>query len=119
MLKEMRNLNQSKKTMSKFIPLFITFIIVFASFLLFVQTANHDIAIPFSNVEKIVQQQHGKRVAITEQSDGTVYIKTGNKEYVSSVPPNSQMVDKLVEKYNIDYSYSESSRYGLTKTASL
>lgn len=108
----MRNLNQSKKTMSKFIPLFITFIIVFASFLLFVQTANHDIAIPFSNVEKIVQQQHGKRVAITEQSDGTVYIKTGNKEYVSSVPPNSQMVDKLVEKYNIDYSYSESSRYG-------
>ena len=38
--------------------------------------------------------------------------KTGESEYVSHVPPNSQMIDRLVEKYNIDYSYSTSSRYG-------
>jgi cell division protease FtsH len=112
LLKEMRNLNQSKKTVSKFIPLFIAFIIVITGILLFIQSANHEISIPFSSVERIVQEQHGKPVTITEQNDGTVYIKAGNSEYVSSVPPNSQMVDKLVEKYNIDYSYSTSSRYG-------
>ncbi|NRD78654.1 AAA family ATPase [Bacillus sp. BRMEA1] len=108
----MRNLNQSKKTISQFIPLFSALFIVITGIFIYMQTANNDINIPFSNVEKIVQQQHGKTVTMTEQSDGIVYIKTGNKEYVSNVPPNSQMVDKLVEKYNIKYSYSTSSRYG-------
>ncbi|WP_246277197.1 AAA family ATPase [Neobacillus endophyticus] len=105
-------MNQSKKTISQFIPLFSALFIVITGIFIYMQTANNDINIPFSNVEKIVQQQHGKTVTMTEQSDGIVYIKTGNKEYVSNVPPNSQMVDKLVEKYNIKYSYSTSSRYG-------
>lgn len=106
-------MNQSKKTVSKkFFPLFAAFIIVIAGIIWFVQSITNQVSIPFSSVEKIIQEQNGKTVTITEQSDGSLFIKAGKSEYVSQVPPNSQIVDKLVEKYNINYSFSSSSRYG-------
>ncbi|WP_235846897.1 AAA family ATPase [Neobacillus soli] len=105
-------MNKSKRKVSKFIPLFAAIILVIAGIVWLVQTTNNEMAIPFSSVEKTIQEQHGKTVALTEQADGSIYIKAGKSEYVSHVPPNSQMVDKLVEKYNIEYFYSTSSRYG-------
>ncbi|WHY79110.1 AAA family ATPase [Neobacillus sp. WH10] len=105
-------MNQSKKIVSKFIPLFTMFIFVIAGIVWYVQTLNNEVAIPFSSVEKTIQAQNGKPVTLTERADGSLEIKAGKSEYVSHVPPNSQMIDKLVEKYNIEYSYSTSSRYG-------
>jgi len=105
-------MNQSKKIVSKFIPLFTVFIFVIAGIVWYVQTLNNEVAIPFSSVEKTIQAQNGKPVTLTERADGSLEIKAGKSEYVSHVPPNSQMIDKLVEKYNIEYSYSTSSRYG-------
>jgi len=105
-------MNQSKKIVSKFIPLFTIFIVVVAGIVWYVQTLNNEVAIPFSSVEKTIQAQNGEPVTLTERADGSLEIKAGKSEYVSHVPPNSQMIDKLVEKYNIEYSYSTSSRYG-------
>ena len=70
------------------------------------------IEIPFSSVENIIQNQNGKAVTLTEHSDGSLHLEAGGQKYVSHVPPNSQMIDKLVEKYTINYSFSNSSRYG-------
>lgn len=105
-------MNQSKKVVSKFIPLIVAFILIIAGIVWVIQTTNDEVVIPFSSVEKTIQNQQGKTVSLTEQSDGSIHIKAGDAKYVSHVPPNSQMVDKLVEKYNINYSYSTSSAYG-------
>jgi cell division protease FtsH len=105
-------LNQSKRKVTKFIPLIAAIIISISGIMWVIQTTHQEVSIPFSSVEKTIQQQGGDKVKLTEQSDGSIHIIAGNQHYVSNVPPNSQMVDKLVEKYNIDYSYSTSSRYG-------
>ena len=105
-------MNQSKKIIFKFIPLIAALIIAIAGITWVVGTSNAEVAIPFSSVEKTIQNQQGKTVTLTEQSDGSIHIKAGNAKYVSHVPPNSQMVSKLVEKYNINYSFSDSSPYG-------
>ncbi|WP_396953718.1 AAA family ATPase [Neobacillus mesonae] len=105
-------MNRTKLIVSKFIPLFIALIIVIAGSIWFIQSTSHEISIPFSSVDKLIQDQHGQKIAITEQADGSLYIETKNAKYSSHVPPNSQMISKLVEKYNIDYSYTTSSRYG-------
>lgn len=108
----MKWLNQSKKIVSKFIPLIIAMIIIITGIVWFVQTSTNEITIPFSSIEKTIQSQNGKVVKLTEQADGSLYLNTGKTKYVSHVPPNSQMVEKLIETYNIDYSYTTSSRYG-------
>ncbi|MFJ7728821.1 AAA family ATPase [Neobacillus sp. NPDC097160] len=105
-------MNQSKKIVSKFIPLFTALLLVMAGLVWYFQTSNNEVTIPFSSVEKTIQSQNGATVTLIERADGSLYIKAGKSEFVSHVPPNSQMIDKLVEKYNIDYSYSTSSRYG-------
>ena len=105
-------MNKSKKIVSKFIPLITALIIVISGMIWYIQATQNEISIPFSSVEKTIQAQNGKVVSLTEQADGSLYIKAGNKEYVSHIPPNSQMIEKLVEKYNIDYTYTTSTRYG-------
>ncbi|MBY0144710.1 AAA family ATPase [Neobacillus niacini] len=105
-------MNQSKKLVSKIIPLIAALLILTAGITWFIQTTNKKIEIPFSSVERTIQNQNGKTVALTEHSDGSLLLEAGNHKYVSHVPPNSQMVDKLVEKYNITYSFSNSSTYG-------
>ncbi|MED1469769.1 AAA family ATPase [Bacillus salipaludis] len=103
---------KTKRIVSKFIPLFVAFIFVVTGIIWVVQNSKAEVAIPFSSVEKTIQNQQGKTVTLTERADGSIHIKAGNAQYISHVPPNSQMVDKLVEKYNINYSYSNSSPYG-------
>ncbi|MFK9094496.1 AAA family ATPase [Bacillus salipaludis] len=105
-------MNQSKKIVSKFIPLFTALLLVMAGLVWYFQTSNNEVTIPFSSVEKTIQSQNGATVTLIERADGSLYIKAGKSEFVSHIPPNSQMIDKHVEKYNIDYSYSTSSRYG-------
>lgn len=105
-------MNQSKRKVAKFIPLIAAFILFFTGIIWFVNVTNDETAIPFASVEKIIQEQNGKAVSLTEQADGSLYIEAGEAVFVSHVPPNSQMVDKLVAKYNIKYTYTSSSRYG-------
>lgn len=105
-------MNRSKKFVSKFIPLLTALLLIISGIIWFIQTTRSEVAIPFSAVEETIKGQKGKPVVLTEQPDGSLYLKAGNEKYVSHVPPNSRMVEKLVEKYNIEYSYSTSSRYG-------
>ncbi|MEH7096249.1 AAA family ATPase [Neobacillus vireti] len=105
-------MNKSKKIVSKFIPLITAFIIVISGMIWYIQTTYKEISIPFSSVEKTIQAQNGKAVTLTEQADGSLYMKAGANEYVSHIPPNSQMIEKLVEKYNINYTYTTGTRYG-------
>ncbi len=105
-------MNQSKKIVSKFVPLIAALIIVIAGIIWYIQTANKETAIPFSSMENVIQTQKGKPVTLTENADGTLHLRTSDGQYVSHVPPNSQMANKLVAKYNVDYSFSSSSPYG-------
>jgi cell division protease FtsH len=105
-------MNQSKKIVSKIIPLIVALLLLIAGIAWIIQTTNNKMEIPFSSVESTIQNQNGKSVTLTEHSDGSLYLEAGDHKYVSHVPPNSQMVSKLVEKYNINYSFSSSSRYG-------
>ncbi|WP_040204663.1 AAA family ATPase [Neobacillus jeddahensis] len=105
-------MDQSRKVVSKFIPLFAVFFLVITGITWYVHTSNNERDIPFASIEKTIQAQKGKTVTLTEQANGVLYLKAGDSKFVSHVPPNSQMVEKLVEKYNIEYTYSSSSRYG-------
>jgi cell division protease FtsH len=105
-------LNQSRKMVTKLIPLIVAIFIISAAITWIVQSTNNEISIPFSTLEKTIQNQNGKTVALTEHADGSLNITTKDGEYVSHVPPNSQMIDKLVEKYNIDYTFSNTTPMG-------
>ena len=105
-------MNQSKKLVSKIIPLIAALLILMAGITWIIQTTNKKIEIPFSSVENTIQKQNGKSVTLTEYSDGSLQLEAGDHKYVSHVPPNSQMISKLVEKYNITYSFSNSSTFG-------
>lgn len=105
-------MNQSKKTVAKYIPLLAALLIIMAGIIWSIQSSNKEVEIPFSSVENIVKEQNGKAVTIIERTNGSLYLKAGQKEYVSHIPPNSQMIEKLVEQYNINYSFTSSSRYG-------
>jgi cell division protease FtsH len=112
LLKEMNALNQSIRKVFKFIPLIAALILVISGIIWTIQATKNEVSIPFSSVEKTIQEQAGETVTLNEQANGKLYIKIGESEYVSHIPPESQMIDRLVGKYNIDYSYSTSSRYG-------
>jgi cell division protease FtsH len=105
-------MNQSKKLVSKIIPLIAALLLLLAGITWIIQTKNEKVEIPFSSVEETIQRQNGRQVALTEHSDGSILLEVDGLKYESHVPPNSQMIDKLVEKYNIHYSFSNSSRFG-------
>jgi cell division protease FtsH len=104
--------NQSKKLVSKIIPLIIALLIITLGIVWGIKTTNDKLEIPFSSVEEILQNQNGKPVVLTEHSDGSLLLEVGSIKYESHVPPNSQMIDRLVENYNINYSFTNSSRFG-------
>lgn len=105
-------MNQSKKLVSKIIPLIIALLIITLGIVWGIKTTNDKLEIPFSSVEEILQNQNGKPVVLTEHSDGSLLLEVGSIKYESHVPPNSQMIDRLVENYNINYSFTNSSRFG-------
>jgi cell division protease FtsH len=104
--------NQSKILVSKIIPLIIALLIITLGIVWGIKTTNDKLEIPFSSVEEILQNQNGKPVVLTEHSDGSLLLEVGSIKYESHVPPNSQMIDRLVENYNINYSFTNSSRFG-------
>lgn len=110
-------MNQSKKRVLKIIPLISALLLIIAGIVWMVQSTNDNIEIPFSSVERTIQNQNGKTVTLTEYSDGSLHLEAGNIEYVSHIPPDSQMIDRLVGNYNINYTFSNSSRFGKWITA--
>ncbi|MFK2825122.1 AAA family ATPase [Bacillus sp. B190/17] len=69
------------------------------------------VTVSFSSMEKIIKQQNGTPVSLQEKSDGTLYLTTKDHEYVSYISPGSSSIDRLVETYNIRYSYSNKGPY--------
>ncbi|WP_438298230.1 AAA family ATPase [Sporosarcina sp. FA15] len=73
--------------------------------------ANKGIAVSFSELEKTIQAQNNQVVSLKETSNGTLYLQTKDEKYVTQVRPESQLVEQLVEKYNISYNYSDQSKF--------
>ncbi|MER2091062.1 MAG: AAA family ATPase [Sporosarcina sp.] len=74
--------------------------------------ANKGTAISFSEMEKTIQAQKNQSVSLKETSDGKLYLKTKDALYTTQVRPESQLVEQLVEKYNVSYKYSSQSSIG-------
>jgi len=74
--------------------------------------ANKGIEVSFSELEKTIQAQNDQVVSLKETSSGALYLQTKDGQYVTQVRPESQLVEQLVEKYNISYTYSDQSQYG-------
>lgn len=72
--------------------------------------ANKGIAVSFSELEKTIQSQNDQVVSLKETSNGTLFLQTKDEQYVTQVRPESQLVEQLVEKYNISYNYSDQSK---------
>ncbi|MET3656601.1 AAA family ATPase [Sporosarcina psychrophila] len=72
--------------------------------------ANKGIAVSFSELEKTIQAQNDQVVSLKETSNGTLFLQTKDEQYVTQVRPESQLVEQLVEKYNISYNYSDQSK---------
>lgn len=85
--------------------------VILAAVIWTVQAGNKDVTVPFSSVEKILASQDGKTVAVQEYKNGKLLITAPDGEYISHVPPNSDMVDKLVETYNIQYTFAATGPY--------
>ncbi|WP_419882701.1 AAA family ATPase [Peribacillus sp. B-H-3] len=103
-------MNSNSKFVSKLLPIFLAFIVITAGIAWYTLSRTGPAEIPFSSVEKTIKDQHGKPVFLQEKPNGTLTIGTDSGKFVSHVPPNSQMVNKLVETYNVQYSFSSTSR---------
>ncbi|MFO1443752.1 AAA family ATPase [Bacillus sp. Bva_UNVM-123] len=99
-----------KKASTYIVLIVALFIIITASFWAF-HSINNSVKIPFSSVESLIAAQNGELVSINEHKDGELSIITSEGKFVSHIPPNSQIIDKLVENYNVQYTFSSSSPY--------
>ncbi|MGD6877458.1 AAA family ATPase [Bacillus infantis] len=99
------------KKISKPVPLISLAILIAAAALWFSLSGSKEVTIPFSSIENIIQDHQSDTVILKEMKNGTLHLTAGTAEYVSQVPPNSQMVAKLIENYNIQYSYSSANPY--------
>ncbi|WP_059173930.1 AAA family ATPase [Bacillus sp. FJAT-27445] len=102
----------SKKTINKFIPLITAVIIAAAGITWAIQSTVKETVIPFSSMEKKIAAENGKIVSLEERSDGSLTLTTSEGKFMAKVPPNSQMANDLVSKYNVDYKFTNSSKYG-------
>jgi cell division protease FtsH len=106
-------LNSNSKFISKLLPIFALFLLIAAGITWYIVNQSQKTEIPFSSVENMIQAQNGESVIIEEKQNGKLYIFTNDTSYVTYVPPNSQMINKIVENYNVQYSFSSNSTYGL------
>ncbi|MEF2098150.1 AAA family ATPase [Bacillus sp. CFBP9009] len=106
-------MNSNSKLVSKLLPFLTALIVIIAGVSWYVVTQSKDMVIPFSSVEKTIKAQNGALVTIEEKRNGTLHISTPDGEYVSNIPPNSQMINKLVETYNVQYSFSSTNKSAL------
>ncbi|MFJ7859938.1 AAA family ATPase [Peribacillus sp. NPDC097206] len=106
-------MNSNSKLVSKLLPFITVFIVIIGVISWYVVTQSKEMVVPFSSVEKTIQAQNGALVSIEEKRNGTLHITTPEGKYVSNIPPNSQMVNKLVETYNVRYSFSSTNKSAL------
>jgi cell division protease FtsH len=104
-------LKSTFKKISKPVPLISLAILIAAAALWFSLSGSKEVTIPFSSIENIIQDHPSETIILKEMKNGTLHLTAGAAEYVSQVPPNSQMVAKLIENYNIQYSYSSANPY--------
>lgn len=106
-------MNSNPKLVSKILPLFAAFMVIVTIAATFVvQNTDDKASVPFSSLVNTIEGLNGSEATLTEKMDGTLILKTKDSTLVSQVPPGSQMVDKLVEKNNINYEYMNNSKYG-------
>lgn len=111
-IKEMSIVDMSKKAINKFIPLIAAVIIAATGITWAIQSTAKETVIPFSSMEQKIKSENGKMVSLEERSDGSLILTTSEGKFMAKVPPNSQMADELVSKYNVDYTFSNNSKYG-------
>jgi cell division protease FtsH len=106
-------MNSNPKFVSKLLPLFAVFMVLITiAATLVAKNTEEKVSVPFSSLVNTVESLEGEPASLTENLDGTLTLKTKDSTFVSQVPPGSQMVDKLVEKNNINYEYASNSKYG-------
>ncbi|WNF21134.1 AAA family ATPase [Mesobacillus jeotgali] len=106
-------MNSNPKFVSKILPLFAAFMVIVTIAATFVvQNTDDKVSVPFSSLVKTIEGLNGSEATLTEKMDGTLVLETKDSTLVSQVPPGSQMVDKLVEKNNVNYEYMNNSKYG-------
>lgn len=99
--------------MSKILPFVILSFVILAGITWYAMDKSQVTTIPFSSVENTIKAQEGQNVSIKEKPNGKLVISIADGTYVSHIPPNSQMVNKLVSTYNIDYLYSSTNTYSI------
>ncbi|MCM3121843.1 MULTISPECIES: AAA family ATPase [unclassified Mesobacillus] len=105
-------MNSNPKFVSKVLPLFAAFmVLVTIAATIVVQNNDDQVSVPFNSLVKSVESLNGDEATLIEKMDGTLILKTNDSTFVSQVPPGSDIVDKLVEKYNISYEYMNNSKY--------
>ncbi|OCA86105.1 ATP-binding protein [Bacillus sp. FJAT-27225] len=102
----------SKKAFNKIIPLITAVLLVAAGFIWYIQSTTKETEVPFSSLESKIAAENGGKVSLEERSNGSLTLTTSEGKFVTKVPPNSEMANDLVSKYNVDYSYTSSSKYG-------
>ncbi len=105
-------MDMSKKALNKFIPLIVAVIIAAAGITWTIQSTAKETVIPYSSMENKIKAENGKMVSLEERSDGSLTLTTSEGKFMAKVPPNSQMADELVSKYKVDYTFTNSSKYG-------
>jgi cell division protease FtsH len=106
-------MNSNLKFVSKILPLFAVFMVIITiAATIVVQNTDDKVSVPFSSLVKSIEGLNGGEATLIEKMDGTLILETKDSTFVSQVPPGSDMVDKLVEKYNINYEYMNNSKYG-------
>ncbi|MFC5733248.1 AAA family ATPase [Cytobacillus gottheilii] len=95
---------------SSFLWLAAASVVILALLFTFMNTKGTETTIPFSQVENIISASTNES-SIKEYKSGKLIITADDQEYISHVPPNSDMVNSLVENYDLQYSYSASNPY--------
>ncbi|WP_445683640.1 AAA family ATPase [Sporosarcina sp. FSL K6-3457] len=72
--------------------------------------SNKGTAISFAELEKTIQVAQGQ-ISLKETSSGSLYLQTTDALYVTQVRPQSQLVEQLVEKYNLNYQYANQNKF--------
>ncbi|MCM3585985.1 AAA family ATPase [Mesobacillus maritimus] len=103
----------TSKIVTKWLPLLLVFIIIISiGTMYFFQYNSNKLSVPFSTIADKVETLGSSSAEIIEKANGTIELKIGDLTYVAQVPPNSQLVDRLVANENVLYSYSTNSQYG-------
>ena len=98
------------KLATKIVILVLLVIGTIASISWYAVDTNKGIAISFAELEKMIQAEQGQ-ISLKETSSGSLYVQTTDALYVTQVRPQSQLVEQLVEQYNLTYQYANQNKF--------